>query len=92
MTHGLQQGNPYIERAFVDTFFPRQGLFNQRANVRTDPISQRNRSRTSTVRGDAHEIMADVIAGYLYAPALVANDFTVWVEANFPFGTPRYPY
>ncbi len=34
------------------------------------------------------EIMADVVASCLYAPALLADDYRSWVQQTFPLTAP----
>ena len=94
MTHTLQYGNRNIYNDFLDRFFP-LNFFAWRSNDRTDPFSVRNRERVNAglknvvgVNEQASEIMADVVASCLYAPALLADDYRSWVQQTFPLTAP----
>ncbi len=94
ITHALQWGSPNIYNGFLNRFFP-ESLLGWRTNDRNDTISACNRERVNAwlrdvviVERQASEIMADVVASCLYAPALLADDYRSWVQQTFPLSAP----
>ncbi len=85
-THALVTGNEKVYQSFIDTFFPKQSacfpgsllvdVFDLRGSPPSDPSIERNKGR-ATFR---EEVLADAIAGYLFAPTLLGNKYAGWIE------------
>ena len=92
ITHALHDGNEAIWQSFRDEFWPSVPLgcipF---ATYRPGPAKDSDPSLTrhATVqglRGDKlqEEVLADAVAAHLYAPALLGNRYTDWIENTLP--------
>ncbi len=85
-THALVTGNELVYQSFVDTFFPKRSacfplsvfvdLLDLRDSPVTDPSIERSKNR-ATFRS---EVLADAIAGYLFAPTLLGNKYANWIK------------
>jgi hypothetical protein len=84
MTHALVwMDNEDIRTSFIDTFWPSVPLgcipfATYRPGPESDPSIERNKGR------DREEVLADAIAAHLFAPTLLGNTYTDWIEKTLP--------
>lgn len=91
MTHALHEGNNAIFLSFRDEFWPSVPLrcipfatYRPGPDIDSDPSLTRNAEQG--FKGDKlqKEVLADAIAAHLFAPTLLGNRYTDWIENTLP--------
>lgn len=87
MTHALIHANRTVFDSFVAAFWPQQTchawLFSYACTPgpAPDPSITRNQNRSAFPDWRA-EVLADVLAGYLFAPSLLGTKYDAWIEQS----------
>ncbi len=87
MTHALIKGNQDVLKSFRDEFWPSVPLgcipfitYRPGPEPDSDPSVARHTSAGARGSRLQQEVLADAIAAHLYAPDLLGNTYTNWIE------------